>query len=190
MKTSNSPNSLPALLAWNRSIGKHDIDWTEVLNNLFFSITNNYKLIQFQYKLLMRISTCRYMRYKMNIVKDTDQCSLCHVALETLEHIFFHCPSTKAFNNKLNAFISDQVDIDFRDPKMFHFITCNHSNPIVNFVNLAAKWYISKNFQNSKPLIWDEFLRYIRFILAGEKQNVRVFLGDILSLPASPHSST
>ena len=40
---------------------------------------------------------------------------------------------------------------------------CNHANPLVNYINLTAKWYISRNFQQSKPLIWDEFVRYTKF---------------------------
>ena len=82
-----SPNLLPVLKEWSRDLDKNDIDWCRVLNNIFTGITNNYKLIQFQYKLLMRISTCKYMRYKLHITRDSDQCSLCNSALETW-HIY------------------------------------------------------------------------------------------------------
>ena len=34
----------------------------------------------------------------------------------------------------------------------------NHENQIVNFVNLAAKWFISHKFQTNKDLIWDSFV--------------------------------
>ena len=90
-----SPDTLPALKEWSRQLNKFTINWNLVLENLFKGSTNNFKLIQFQFKLLMRISTCKYMRYKMNIAKDNDQCSLCHMSLETLEHIFIHCQHTK-----------------------------------------------------------------------------------------------
>ena len=42
----------------------------------------------------MRILTCKYMRYKMRIVKDNYQCSLCQRAQESLEHKFTHCSHT------------------------------------------------------------------------------------------------
>ena len=86
MHKTRSPDTLPALREWSILLSRNNIDWTIILTNFFSGITNNYKLIQFQYKLLMRISTCKYMRYKMRIAKDNDQYSLCQGALETLEH--------------------------------------------------------------------------------------------------------
>ena len=101
MHKTRSPDTLPALREWSILLSRNNIDWTIILTNLFSGITNNYKLIQFQYKLLMRISTCKYMRYKMRIAKDNDQCSLCQGALETLEHIFIQCSHTNIFKNRL-----------------------------------------------------------------------------------------
>ena len=57
---------------------------------------------------------------------------------------------------------------------------CNHANPLVNYINLAAKWYINRNFQHSKPLIWDEFVRYTKFALNGDKKNICVILEEAL----------
>ena len=74
MENNISPDELSALKEWNRILDKSNINWTVILENTFKSITNNNKLIQFQYKLLMRISTCKYKQYKMQIVKDNGQC--------------------------------------------------------------------------------------------------------------------
>ena len=145
MKNHNSPDELPALKEWNRILDRSDINWSLILENIFKIITNNNKLIQFQYKLLMRISTCKYMRYKMKIVKDNGQCSLCDESLETLEHIFLSCSHTKAFCDKLKCFIQNNIDREFRDRKKMYFVLCNHSNSVINYFNLTAKWYISKN---------------------------------------------
>ena len=169
-----SPNLLPVLKEWSRDLDKNDEDWCRVLNNIFTGITNNYKLIQFRYKLLMRISTCKYMRYKMHIARDSDQCSFCNSALETLAHIFLYCPYSKVFTDRLNKFITDNIFKDFRDTKRYYFITCNHVNSIVNYLNITAKWYMSKKFQTAKPLIWEEYIRYIRVALTGEKRNICV----------------
>ena len=57
---------------------------------------------------------------------------------------------------------------------------CNHANPLVNYINLTAKWYISRNFQHSKPLISDEFVRYTKFALNGDKKNICVILEEAL----------
>ena len=58
------PKTLTPLKEWcnckNFEI-TNNIDLVAALNNTFITTTNNYKLIQFQYKLLMRISPCRYL---------------------------------------------------------------------------------------------------------------------------------
>ena len=117
----------------------------------------------------------------MHIARDDDQCSLCHEALETLEHIFLHCRHTKIFTNKLNTFIYNNIDKEFRNNKNFHFIVCNHSNPVINYINITAKWYISRNFQNAKSLNWDEYVRYTRLALNGDRPSIRVVLEEVLT---------
>ena len=120
------------------------------------------------------------MRFKMRIAKDNDQCSLCQGGLETLEHIFIQCPQTNIFKNILNTFIKNKIDREYRDNRNYHFMICNHANPLVNYINLTAKWYISRNFQQSKPLIWDEFVRYTKFALNGDKSNICIVLKQAL----------
>ena len=121
------------------------------------------------------------MRYKMHFARDSDQCSLCNSALETLPHIFLYCPYSKAFTDRLYKFITDNIFTDFRDTKRYYFITCNHNNAIVNYINISAKWYMSKKIQNAKPLIWEEYIIYIRVALTGEKINICVTIEEILA---------
>ena len=52
---------------------------------------------------------------------------------------------------------------------------------IVNYINITAKWYMSKKFQNAKPLISKEYIRYIRVALTGEKRNIFVTIEEILA---------
>ena len=63
-----SPDSLPSIKKWSKELGRYSINWGKILSNTFTGVTNNYKLIQFQYKLLLRISTCKYMHFKLNII--------------------------------------------------------------------------------------------------------------------------
>ena len=51
---------------------------------------------------LMRISTCKYMRYKMNIEKSSPYCSHYSSSLETLPQIFLQCSHTLDFKSRLN----------------------------------------------------------------------------------------
>ena len=58
---------------------------------------------------------------------------------------------------------------------------CNHANPLVNYINLTAKWYISRNYQQSKPInIWNEFVRYTNIALNGDKSNICMVLKQAL----------
>ena len=108
----------------------------------------------------------------MRTAKDNDQCSLCQGALETLEHTFIQCSHTNTFKNRLNTFKNNKIYREYRDNGNYYFMICNHANPLVNCINLTAKWYISRNFQHSKPLIWDGFVRYTKFALNGNKNNI------------------
>ena len=76
----------------------------------------------------------------------------------------------------LSFFISTIVEPGLPHAPNYHFIICNHANPLVNYINLTAKWYISRNSQKSKPLIWDEFVRYTKFAFNGDKSNLCMVL--------------
>ena len=167
------PNSLTPLKEWCKDLETENIDWVAVFNNTFISITNNYRLIQFQYKLLMRISTSRYMRFKMSIVRDNPICCNCKLHLETLAHIFLKCSHTKSFISILRSFILLKIDPTYRDQNCKYFITVTHSNQIINYLNMIAKWYISRQFQNEQPLAWDSFKRLISLAWWGRESVLR-----------------
>ena len=173
LSTFKDPNMLTPLKEWCKDLNNSTIDWVLVLIGLHAKDCNNFKLLQFQYKLLMRISTCKYMRVKMGISQDTPMCSLCNSHLETLPHIFLKCYHTLTFRSVLQNFICGYIDPQYRDSKSVDFITSNHGNKTINYVNIAAKWYISKQFQSGHPLLWDGFKKYLRLALNGEKLSLR-----------------
>ena len=150
---------------------RYSINWGQILRNTFTGVTlNNYKLIQFQYKLLLRIVTCKYKRFKMNIVKDNGRCSLCNGALETLEHIFLYCTNTKIFIRSLNNFIGHEICREYRDINHNYRVTCYHSNPLINYLNVTTKWYISKEIKIKTAFSWDEYIRFVKFALMGNRE--------------------
>ena len=82
----------------------------------------------------MRINT-----YKIDIEKSIPYCSLCSSSLETLPHIFLQCSHMLEFKSRINAFITLILDHQYRDPKYFQFLTCNHEKKAINYINMIAK---------------------------------------------------
>ena len=168
-------DSLSPLKEWKRMLNRYSIDWSAVFHNVRYNVSNNFILIQFQYKLMMRISTCKLMRWKMKIEPSNGICRHCGV-LESLNHIYFNCNHATMFIRKLIRFINDKVDSGYTDYLRYSFITCNHDNQIINFINLAAKWFISRQFQMNKDLIWDSFIKNLKILLIGERREVCTLL--------------
>ena len=127
----------------------------------------------------MKISTCRYMRFKMKIDSDSPMCSLCRQAVESLIHIFITCHVTNVFIKKVNTFIVNKIDPNYSDPNKFYFITCSHDNILINFLNIIAKWYISRQFQCKNHLIWEGYAKYVKIFICGEKHSIAHNLKDL-----------
>ena len=173
-------DDLPRLKFWKRILGRYSIDWATILGNNYRNISNNFKLIQFQYKLLMKLSTCKLTRHKMGIEPTNGLCRHC-TQLESLQHIFMNCVHSTRFIKLLNRYITSHFDSTYSDHLRYYFITCDHSNTSINFLNLVAKWYISREFQNSRDLRWDSYLNYIKIFLTGEKDIIRNMVEPILN---------
>ena len=120
------------------------------------------------------------MRVKMGFSHSTPMCSLCNSHLETLPHIFLKCSHTLNFRSVLQDFICTKIDANYCDLKSVHFIISNHNNKVINYVNIAAKWYISKQFQSCQPLLWVGFKKSLRLALNGEKLSLRDILLQVL----------
>ena len=180
MISRSNPGTLPPMMQWNGELNRN-VDWIQTFSNLFYSLTNNFKLIQFHYKLWHRISTCRYMRHKMKIDPDSPVCSLCNEELETLQHIFLNCKFTGEFLEKVNNFITSKVDCNYRDTDRYYLLTLNHADQRVNRINAAANWFISKKFQNKSQLNFAIFLNELKTGLLGEKSDINNSLRNIFS---------
>ena len=127
----------------------------------------------------MRISTSRYMRFKMKI-NTCKNCLYCTDTVETLEHIFLTCKISNDFRLLLNDFISLHIDRSYRDENKYFFICCNHENDIINYMNMAGKWFISRCFQKEETPTWIHFTRLVNKLLCGEKRVIKERLLECL----------
>ena len=126
--------------------------------------TRNFNIIQFQYKLIMRILTCRYMQKKMKIDTDIPNCIYCTSELETLPHIFIDCPKSNSLVSLLESCLKNRVVKDYHK---LYYITCCHENQVVNYVWATFKLYISRSFQTKNEPSWNGFENHTRSLLIG-----------------------
>ena len=140
------------LKKWEQDLGVDSKGWDKVFAAMYSGYTRNLKSIQFQYKLIKRISTSRNMRNKMKIDTDSPNCIYFTSELETLPHIFIDYSKTYYLVSLLESCLKSRVVKDYRDPYKLHYITCCHENQVVNYVWAAFKLYISRSFQtNNEP---------------------------------------
>ena len=168
---------------WARDLGLNLIDWNRVFHKMYRSFTKNFKLLQFQYKLLMRISTCRHMRFKMKIDKNSPNCIYCPSSVETLVHIFLECPKTVTLVDYLKQCIIENLVNDYSDPKKLYYITCSHDNTSINYIWAAFKIYISRSFQLfQEPSLIGFKNSFLKFSY-GENENIIKDVKLVLGLP-------
>ena len=128
----------------------------------------------------------------MNIVKDNIMadavCATVHWKHLSIyfSTAFMKFPNTKIFIRSLNIFIRLKICREYRDINNYYLVTCYHSNLLINYLNITAKWYISKKILNKKRLLWDEYIRFVKFALTGERRSIKVAVDDILQYPLSP----
>ena len=175
-------NEILPLNNWARELGNISIEWKLVFRNLYGGFTKNHKIVQFQYKLLMRISTCRYMRHKMKIDMITPNCTFCLTNVETLEHIYLYCPKTVPLIIYLEYLVTNNLENNYVDQNRITYITCNHENPFINYIWASFKLFISRCFQTSKEPSLKSFENFVIWMLVGEQDETCCSVRNVLNL--------
>ena len=137
-----------------------EIPWKNAFETLYLSTRIN-KLREFQYKLIHRVATCRYMRKKMKI-ESTDMCHMCGISSETLEHQQFKCPGTKKLGDKLEGKLRAKLPEAVGSQTNLDFLTCISSVKVISFVRMVANYYINKKFHKKKLLWWEEYSAWVK----------------------------
>ena len=108
----------------------------------------------------------------MGIDPNNRACVFCNSSIETLNHIFVNCRVSINFIDQVNSFICSKLHSDYRDVNKYYFITCNHTDIIINYINMIAKWYLSNCFQYQQLPTWYNFIRRLKKALNGEKPSI------------------
>ncbi len=180
------PEELPALKAWAQDMQLDSVNWKEVFNKLYSRFTNNFKLIQFQYKLLMRVSTCRYSRFKMKIDRESGFCYQCKDEMETLYHIYLVCPMSLLLRSRVSRYIRDNLDNRYEDQSDLRYLTCSYENPVINYMYAVTKYYLSHTYQWQKEISWSGFKNFVQHLLVGENTEMAgVIAGTLIGTGTS-----
>ena len=116
------------------------------------------KLRYFQYKYLMKILPCNKFLLKCKIV-NSSLCVFCNMNEETVKHLFWECPVSRNFWNRLELFLHNKgFSIDLN----FDIITfCSTKYQIFNFIILLAKYFIFSNKYKKNIPDLGRFIQYI-----------------------------
>jgi hypothetical protein len=131
--------------------GIHKDDLTHYYNLPFIACKET-KLRAFQFKILHNILPTKYFLYKIKIAKD-NQCFACH-SVQTLEHLFYHCPLSVNFWNDLSVWAKKCVSLKEKlsvtdvlyghRPKDKQFISFNQ-------IIITAKYFIFTQNLKEEP---------------------------------------
>ena len=167
MISDEDPSNHLQMSTWNQHLPEtiHKT-WKAAFFHLI-KASNNFKLIQHQFKILYRIATSRYLRFKMKIDGDPN-CPKCG-ELETLEHIYINCQYSLDFVSKVHSFITANLDSTFNDHEHVIRLGCIHPNQAIIFMLLTCNWYIGRQYQRNKGLYWEPYVRFCKQFLNGEK---------------------
>jgi len=135
-------DTIKGLSKW-RSELETDIYFENVFSNIS-KITYDYKLQNFQYKLLHRILPTNTFLVKIGI-KDSDLRSFCKIATDSIMHYIWQFPKVEEFWQQVGRWSEEIFEIHLQlniENTLFNTNTDEFPYEIINFVLLFAKHFI------------------------------------------------
>ena len=115
------------------------------------------KTKEFQYKFLQDILVNRYWLKKWQIV-DTDQCMICNLDTDNIEHVFWNCVATKRFWSRFKDWYESKVGaIELDIEKVF--IGCD--DPLLCILVFIGKRHIYNRRSKEEPPEFAAFLQCV-----------------------------
>ena len=139
-------NLKPKVTKWSEKL-EAPIEEEDFVNQLrgLYSTTNIPKYRSFQYRLLHRALVLNTHLFRWNM-RDTNLCSQCENAPETLEHFFFKCPRAQDFWNSVKQFISEMCNysISISIKNILWSTVHTDKRHLSNLITLLAKQFMYK----------------------------------------------
>ena len=145
------------------------------------STTKNTYLHSLHFRIISRIITTNRFLYTIR-QKESPVCSFCSVEVETLDHLFWTCPKTKNFLQRVQTLLSERIQlrITFQKSKWFIPAPENCSEVEILIITVAKSVIYRARNKNQQPndrcffhCLRAEVLK--ENILAQEKGNMQAF---------------
>ena len=142
-------------------------DWRRFFTMPHLSVSEA-RLRYFQFKFLHRIIPTSKLLFSMG-KSDSDLCSFCGIATESIEHLFWECSHTASFILDVEGLILKKQFCFSK--QTFFFGYGNSPNHAYNFLILHMKYYIFDCKRKDRNLSVDDFFFRFKFALNIEKYN-------------------
>ena len=141
------------------------LDWRSIYL-IPFKSTLNQRLRYFQFRISHRIIGVNKLLFAMGL-SQTESCSLCSGARETISHIFWECPTTKRFILEIqNSLFNNSFTVT---KTIFLFGSNDEKIKDFNHVFIYAKYFIFSTKDKSKYLSLPSFRAMLQQIKSTEE---------------------
>ena len=151
------------------------IEWETVYSNNFKCNTES-SLRAFQYQIVLRTVPTNKFLFRCGL-SNTDKCYFCEVNVETIEHLFWHCPVVKTFWCKIKDELSMPLNINCQSVLLCYNKERNRN--IYNFLFTIVKKYIYRTKCIDSQLSVIKFKKFVKYYYTIEQSVVINGLGYI-----------
>ena len=150
---------------WNQILSDPVTNWTQIYI-IPVKSTLSTKLRYFQFKILHNIIGVNKLLKRIGIV-DSDLCTFCLDAIESVSHLFWECPFTQRFLGEFQKYVlKDEVALTFNN---FLFGIPNGYFTTLSAVILYAKYYIFTTRCKDGILSLASFQKTLQYFYEFEK---------------------
>jgi hypothetical protein len=142
---------------------EYSVKTWQKINEKQFKCTIETKLRNFYFKLFHRILPCNEFLYRIGVI-ETDLCTFCEEAIETIYHYMCSCPLVVMFWQELLSWIKDttSVCLELTPPVLMFAENVKDKFQCVEYILLSAKYFIYVcRIQKKAPVI-DYFLDQLK----------------------------
>ena len=105
----------------------------------------------FQFKINNRILATNSFLFKINKI-DSNRCSFCEQASESIKHLFINCPKVKEFWDTLKLWLQPNGNVNLNITDKNIIFAWPQESSLISHLMIIAKYYIYKTKFVSKQL--------------------------------------